>query len=140
MGIVVANRGVWPRAGTGLCSLPVASHGGGRGGTREVGGKGFDARGRVPEVVWWRKFRLLLRAGCDCAGRAVKLMQTSNVFSIGGSLSVNCHGRLPGRPPMISTVRSLSLLTADGEIKRCSRSDNAELFRHAIGGYGLFGV
>jgi FAD/FMN-containing dehydrogenase len=29
---------------------------------------------------------------------------------------------------------------AEGEIRQCSRAENADLFRHAIGGYGLFGV
>ena len=31
-------------------------------------------------------------------------------------------------------------MTATGEIARCSRSENIELFRHVVGGYGLFGV
>jgi FAD/FMN-containing dehydrogenase len=31
-------------------------------------------------------------------------------------------------------------MLADGNIKRCSRAENHELFRLAIGGYGLFGV
>ncbi len=62
MGIVVANRGVWPRAGTGLCSLPVASHSGSR--WYEGGSEyGVDARARIPEVVWWRKFRLVATSG-----------------------------------------------------------------------------
>jgi len=74
------------------------------------------------------------------AGRAVKVMQTSNIFSVGGSLSVNCHGRTPGVPPIIATVRSLTLVNADGELRLCGREQNRELFRHAIGGYGLFGV
>ncbi|MEW5850046.1 MAG: FAD-binding oxidoreductase [Myxococcota bacterium] len=74
------------------------------------------------------------------SGRAVKVMQTSNIFTVGGSLSVNCHGRTPGEPPLISTVRSVRVMTADGEIKTCSREENAELFHHVIGGYGGFGV
>ena len=31
-------------------------------------------------------------------------------------------------------------MDADGELHTCSRTENAELFRLAIGGYGLFGV
>ena len=30
-------------------------------------------------------------------------------------------------------------IDAKGEVKHCSRSENAELFRLAVGGYGLFG-
>src|SRR5207302_1372640 len=39
-----------------------------------------------------------------------------------------------------STVESFRLLRADGTVVRCSRSENAELFSLALGGYGLFGV
>jgi len=42
--------------------------------------------------------------------------------------------------PFISDVESFTLVTAEGEVVACSRSENAELFRLAIGGYGMFGV
>ena len=32
------------------------------------------------------------------------------------------------------------MVTPAGDIVRCSRDDNADLFRHVVGGYGLFGV
>jgi FAD/FMN-containing dehydrogenase len=73
-------------------------------------------------------------------GGAVKIMQTSNVFTVGGSVSVNCHGRTPGLPPVAHSVRSLTLVGPDGGIRRCSREEDRTLFRHVIGGYGLFGV
>jgi FAD/FMN-containing dehydrogenase len=41
---------------------------------------------------------------------------------------------------MIDDIESFVLMDAEGELHRCSRSENAELFRLAIGGYGLFGV
>lgn len=72
--------------------------------------------------------------------RSVSVMQSNNAFSVGGSLSVNCHGWQANRPPIASTVRSFRLLMADGQIKTCSRRQNPELFRLALGGYGLFGV
>jgi FAD/FMN-containing dehydrogenase len=67
-------------------------------------------------------------------------MQSDNSFTVGGSLSVNCHGWQYGRPPISSTVESFHLMTADGAVLRCSRSENKELFSLALGGYGLFGV
>jgi FAD/FMN-containing dehydrogenase len=73
-------------------------------------------------------------------GRTVQVMQASNVFSVGGTLSVNAHGRSPGIPPFASTVKWFRIMMADGHILTCSRTDNADLFRHVIGGYGLFGV
>lgn len=72
---------------------------------------------------------------------AVKVMQSNNDFSIGGSLSVNCHGWQQGLPPVSSTVRSFRLVTADGKVVECTRdNENSVLFRHVLGGYGLFGI
>src|SRR5207245_6778014 len=42
--------------------------------------------------------------------------------------------------PLISDVESCTLVNADGKSVRCSRDGNNELFRLAIGGYGLFGL
>jgi FAD/FMN-containing dehydrogenase len=76
----------------------------------------------------------------DARGRSVGIMQSNDSFSVGGSISVNCHGWQLHRPPIIDSVESFRLLTADGEISRCSRSENVELFALVPGGYGLFGV
>ena len=76
----------------------------------------------------------------DKHGRSVQVMQSDNSFTVGGSLSVNCHGWQYGRPPIASTVDSFRLMKADGKVVRCSRSENKELFSLALGGYGLFGV
>jgi FAD/FMN-containing dehydrogenase len=79
-------------------------------------------------------------AHLDAHALSVAVMQSNNSFSVGGSISVNCHGWQHGRPPIASTVRSLRLMLADGSIIRASRTENAELFSLVLGGYGLFGV
>jgi FAD/FMN-containing dehydrogenase/glycerophosphoryl diester phosphodiesterase len=76
----------------------------------------------------------------DARGRAVLVMQSDNVFSVGGTLSVNAHGWQPRRPPVASTVESFRLMLPSGEVRTCSRSENPELFKGALGGYGLLGV
>lgn len=76
----------------------------------------------------------------DARGLAVAVMQSNNDFTVGGSVSVNCHGWQPASPPIASTVEAIRLVTADGRTLRCSRTANAELFALALGGYGLFGV
>ena len=76
----------------------------------------------------------------DRRGRSVAVMQSNNSFSVGGSISVNCHGWQFGQPPIASTVESLRLMRADGVVVRCSRTENPELFSLVLGGYGLFGV
>ncbi len=75
----------------------------------------------------------------DARGRSVAVMQSNNSFSVGGSISANCHGWQFGRPPIASTVESFRLMKADGQIVGCSRTENAELFSAVLGGYGLFG-
>lgn len=76
----------------------------------------------------------------DRHDRSVAVMQSDNSFTVGGSLSVNCHGWQYGRPPIASTVESFRLMKADASVVRCSRSENRELFSLVLGGYGLFGV
>ena len=61
-------------------------------------------------------------------------------LTLGGSLAANAHGRGLTLPPMISDVEAIKLLDARGRLIECSRTENAELFGLAIGGYGLFGV
>lgn len=71
---------------------------------------------------------------------AVKGMQSTNIFSVGGSISVNAHGMDHQTGAIGRTIRSMRLMQADGGIKTLSRSENADLFKLVIGGYGLFGV
>jgi FAD/FMN-containing dehydrogenase len=60
--------------------------------------------------------------------------------TIGGSLSANIHGRGLTFPPIISDVEAFVIVDADGIVRTCSRREHAEMFRLAIGGYGLFGI
>ncbi|MGH9399051.1 MAG: FAD-binding oxidoreductase [Thermoanaerobaculia bacterium] len=61
-------------------------------------------------------------------------------LSIGGALSANVHGRGLRLKPFIADVDSFVLVDAESAPRACSRTVNPELFRLAIGGYGLFGV
>ena len=72
-------------------------------------------------------------------GLAVKVMQSSNIFTVGGSLSVNAHGRDPRFSALSSTVLALRVLTPDGKMHWIDRKTKPELFGLFIGGYGLFG-
>lgn len=74
----------------------------------------------------------------DPKRRAIAVMQSNDSFSVGGSLSVNCHGWQPNRPPIASTVQALRVVRADGTAVDLRRGD--ELFSLVLGGYGLFGV
>src|SRR5215510_3044818 len=71
---------------------------------------------------------------------AVKIMQTYANFTVGGSLSVNVHGRYIGLGPVILSVRSIAIVLANGDLVTASPDSNPELFYGAIGGYGGLGV
>lgn len=73
-------------------------------------------------------------------GLALKVSQSQNIFTVGGSLSVNVHGRDIAYTSLIESVESFRLLNAEGNIMHVSRQENLELFKLVIGGYGLFGI
>lgn len=76
----------------------------------------------------------------DPHGFSVKIMQTYANFTVGGSLSVNVHGRYIGLGPLILSVREIRLVMADGQLVDASPSHNAEIFYGTIGGYGGLGI
>ena len=71
---------------------------------------------------------------------AVKAMQSRDIFTLGGSISVNAHGMDHKAGSVGSTIRSMRVMLPDGTIVRASRTENSELFDLVVGGYGLFGV
>ena len=71
---------------------------------------------------------------------AIRAMQSSNVFTVGGSMSSNVHGRDPKNSLIVETIEDFRLILSTGEIINVSRDENQELFSLVIGGYGLFGI
>lgn len=71
-------------------------------------------------------------------GYSVECMQSYCDFSVGGSISVNCHGQDLKFNPIISSIKSLDLCNANGRIITLTPSD--DLFYYVVGGYGLFGI
>jgi len=91
---------------------------------------------KVESGITWDK----IQEAVNPAGLALKAMQSDNIFTVGGSLAANAHGREIRFPMLVQSVLSFRILLADGSVRLASRSENPELFRNAIGGYGLFGV
>ena len=89
-------------------------------------------RVRVQAGMRWRALQDLL----DPHDLSVKVMQSYSNFSVGGSVSVNCHGRYVGNGAIAGTVRALQLVTAGGEVLELSRQQHPELFAAVLGGYG----
>jgi len=79
-------------------------------------------------------------AALDPKGLSPKVMQSNHDFAVASTFSVNAHGWPVPYGPFGSTVRSLRLMLASGDIVECSRDREPELFSLAMGGYGLFGI
>jgi FAD/FMN-containing dehydrogenase len=84
----------------------------------------------------WRQ----IQERIDSANLSVKIMQTYANFTVGGSLSVNAHGRYVGLGPVIKSVRSIKVVLADGSLVDASPTQNPDVFYGVIGGYGGLGV
>lgn len=91
---------------------------------------------RVQAGMRWRD----LQQEIDPHGLAVRTMQSYSNFTVGGSVSVNCHGRYVGHGPISNSIRALQIVLPDGEIVETSQGENSDLFYAAIGGYGGVGV
>lgn len=91
---------------------------------------------RAQSGATWAEIQRLL----DREGLAMIAVQSINIFSVGGTLSVNAHGIAHDPGQIAPTVRSLRVMTSDGEVHTTNPAENAELFRHVLGGYGLFGI
>jgi FAD/FMN-containing dehydrogenase len=90
----------------------------------------------VQSGIVWRDLQKVI----DKENLSIKIMQTYANFTVGGSISVNCHGRYIGHGPIISSVLELKLVIASGELVTASRTQNVDVFNAAIGGYGGIGV
>jgi len=91
---------------------------------------------RVQAGATWRE----LQEAIDPFNLSIKVMQSFGNYTIGGSLSVNAHGTYVGGGPLITTVRSITVVLADGSIVEASPNRNPEIFYGTIGGYGGLGV
>ncbi len=91
---------------------------------------------RVQTGITWRK----IQEAIDPHGLSVAIMQSYANFTVGGSLSVNVHGRYVGQGPLIGSVHSIAIVLADGELVEASPTHDPDLFYGAIGGYGGLGI
>ncbi len=92
---------------------------------------------------------ITVQAGCtwreiqneiDPHNLSISIMQTYSNFTVGGSLSVNAHGRYIGLGPLILSVKAIKIVLASGDIKNASPTENEDIFYGAIGGYGGLGI
>lgn len=106
----------------------------------------FDAEAGTVEVeagIQWPELVSTLHARQADAARPWGIAQKqtgADRLSLGGALAANIHGRGLRMKPFGADVESLVLVDAKRNLHTCDRRQNAEWFRLAVGGYGLFGV
>lgn len=94
----------------------------------------FDKKSKhitVEAGITWRD----IQDAIDPYNLSIMTMQTYSNFTVGGSLSVNVHGRYIGYGPLILSVVSIQVVLANGTLVEASRTDNSDIFFAAIGGY-----
>lgn len=90
----------------------------------------------VQSGIRWRDIQDII----DPENLSIKIMQSYSNFTVGGSLSVNVHGRYMGEGPIIRSVKSIKVVLANGSVVNASPDENPEVFYGVIGGYGGLGV
>ena len=99
----------------------------------------FDTEKKLITVqsgISWSEIQKII----DPHNLSVKIMQDYNDYTVGGSLSVNTHGRFMGAGPIINSVKSIRIVLPDGKVYDATPEKNTALFYGAIGGYGGVGV
>jgi FAD/FMN-containing dehydrogenase len=109
----------------------------------------FDTAG-LDRVLRWDAPRALIevQSGTPWLALASRLGQTVPALgeclaagalkgSVGDAVASNAPG--PDGRPVVELVEAVSLVTADGSLRRASRARDAELFALAVGGLGIFG-
>jgi FAD/FMN-containing dehydrogenase len=92
-------------------------------------------------IQWPRLLAFLADQDDSAPTWGIRQKQTgADRLSLGGALAANVHGRGLTLKPIVDDVESFTLVDAFGHVHQCSRDENAELFRLAIGGYGLLGI
>ena len=109
---------------------------------RDEGTITVEAGMQWPQLItWMAEQQTPERVGAGTKTWGIVQKQTgADRLSLGGALACNAHGRGLALKPIVDQVRWFDLVDASGTVRRCSRNDHSELFGHAIGGYGLFGV
>ena len=101
--------------------------------------KKIDPQNKLITVEAGATWRDIQKA-IDPYNLSIRVMQTYNDFTVGGSLSVNVHARMVSEGPMIGSIEELEIILADGSLVTANRKKNKDLFYSTIGGYGLLGI
>ncbi len=71
-------------------------------------------------------------------GKSILVKQASDIFTIGGSIAINCHGWQHECGSIASTIEELQVINSDGELEIVKKDQ--EKFGNYIGTLGYFGI
>lgn len=118
------------------CASPRSTHFDMRGFNSILDFSAEDKWVRVQSGVRWCDLQSFL----DPHDLSVQIMQSYANFTIGGSLSVNGHGRYVGAGPLILSVLLIEVVLENGKTIEASPTQNSDIFYGSIGGYGALGI
>lgn len=95
---------------------------------------------RWPELIDGYLALQTSRAGRPPVWGIAQKQTGADRLSLGGTLGANGHGRGLSLRPFVADVEAVRLVGPAGEVHRCSRTEDPELFSLVAGGYGLFGI
>ncbi len=98
-----------------------------------------DTTAQTYRVNGGARWRDVIQA-LDPIGFSPAVMQSNHDFGVAATFSVNAHGWPVPYGPMGATVRNIRMVLPDGDVVTASRTENADLFNLAVGGYGLTGM
>jgi len=90
---------------------------------------------RVQSGATWHDIQNILHPNY-----AVSAMQSTDIFSVGGSISVNAHGMDHNSGAVENSIVSMRVMLPNGKIVTTSRTENTDLYETVVGGYGLAAV
>jgi decaprenylphospho-beta-D-ribofuranose 2-oxidase len=96
----------------------------------------MDQSVTVESGITWKPLQEFLGS----QSRAIRVMQDSNIFTVGGSMGSNVHGKDIRYGQLIESINWFKIVNSSGEEVKVSRFENSELFGVVIGGFGGFGV
>lgn len=98
-----------------------------------------DTAARTYRVNGGARWRDVI-AALDPLGFSPAVMQSNHDFGVAATFSVNAHGWPVPFGPMGATVREIRMVLPSGDFVTASRTEHADLFSLAMGGYGLAGL
>ncbi len=86
--------------------------------------------------ITWKEIQKVI----DTHDLSISIMQTYSNFTVGGSVSVNVHGRYIGAGPLALSIKEFKFIDANAQEQTANKEKGKEYFEMLVGGYGGIGI